>query len=170
MNTHKMQTNEEIEIDLSRVVKAVMKKLWIVAVVTLFSGILSFVGTKFFIKPKYQSTAMFYVNNNNFSLGDTSLSLSTGDISASRNLVNTYIVVLNTRSTLTDVIDYSSVDYSYDEIKKMISASAVDETEIFKVVVTSTSPEEAENIADAITYILPKRISTIIDGTSAKEI
>ena len=168
MNTHKMQTNEEIEIDLSRVVKAVMKKLWIVAVVTLFSGILSFIGTKFFIKPKYQSTAMFYVNNNNFSLGDTSLSLSTGDISASRNLVNTYIVVLNTRSTLTDVIDYSSVDYSYDEIKKMISASAVDETEIFKVVVTSTSPEEAENIADAITYILPKRISTIIDGTSAK--
>jgi len=35
-------------------------------------------------------------------------------------------------------------------------------------VVTSSDPQEAENIASAIAYILPKRISSIIEGTSAK--
>jgi capsular exopolysaccharide synthesis family protein len=50
----------------------------------------------------------------------------------------------------------------------MISASAVNETEIFKVTVTSPDPEEAERLASAIAYILPKRIATIIDGTSAR--
>lgn len=168
MNEFNNQITEEIEIDLGRVVQAVMKKLWVVIAVTLLCGVLAFAGTKQFITPKYQSKAMFYVNNNNFSLGDASLSVSTGDISASRNLVNTYIVVLNARSTLVDVMDYADVDYSYSDIKKMITANAVDETEIFEVVVTSPDAREADRIADAITYILPKKISTIIDGTSAK--
>ena len=50
----------------------------------------------------------------------------------------------------------------------MITAQAVDETEVFEVVVTSPDPVEADKIADAITYILPKKISSIIEGTSAK--
>ena len=41
-------------------------------------------------------------------------------------------------------------------------------TEIFEVVVTSPSPKEAEEIANAIAYILPKRISSIIEGSSAE--
>lgn len=50
----------------------------------------------------------------------------------------------------------------------MISAAPVNETEIFEIIVTSTDPQEAEDIADAIAYILPKRITSIIEGTSAK--
>ena len=37
MNTEKRHTNDEIEIDLSRVIQAVMKKLWVVVIITLFS-------------------------------------------------------------------------------------------------------------------------------------
>jgi capsular exopolysaccharide synthesis family protein len=101
-------------------------------------------------------------------VGDASLSISSGDLSTSRNLVDSYIVILNTRETLNDVIDYAGVNRSYSDLKNMISAGAVNETEIFKVSVTSPDPSEAEQIANAIAYILPKRIGTIIDGTSAK--
>ena len=163
-----IRRNEEIEIDLRRVIDAVLKKIWTVVVITVFSGVLAFVGTKQFVTPLYKSKAMFYVNNKNISIGDTALSMSSGDLSVSRNLVNTYIVVLNARSTLMDVIDYADVDYTYSEIKSMISASSVDETEIFQVTVTSPDNIEADRIADAITYILPKKISSIIEGTSAK--
>ena len=44
----------------------------------------------------------------------------------------------------------------------------IDGTEVFQVVVTSEDPKEAEEIANAIAYILPNRIKSIIDGTSAK--
>ena len=145
-----------------------MKKIWVVVIVTILTGAAAFVGTQQLITPLYKSKAMFYVNNSNISLGDASLSVTTGDLSASRNLVKTYIVVLNARSTLMDVIDYADVEYSYSQIKGMISAQAVDETEVFEVVVTSPDPVEADRIADAITYILPKKISSIIEGTSAK--
>ena len=168
MNEKYSKENEMVEIDLGRVVKAILNRSWAVAVTAVLAAVIAFVGTFFFISPKYKAAALFYVNNSSFSVGDASLSLTTGDISASRNLVKSYIVILNTRSSLNDVIDYAGVDRSYSEVRSMISASAVDETEIFQVVVTSTDPYEAEKIANAITYILPKRIANIIDGTSAK--
>jgi capsular exopolysaccharide synthesis family protein len=168
MNKKEFQKNEEIEIDLGRVFRALMERAWLVAIVAVLCAIITFVGTFFFITPKYESAAMFYVNNSNLSLGDTSLSISSGDLTTSRNLVDSYIVILNTRETLVDVIDYAGASRTYKELREMIAAEAVNETEIFKVTVTSPDPQEAERIANAIAYILPKRIGIIIDGTSAK--
>ena len=162
------QMNDEKVIDLGRVLRSVMDKAWLVAVVAALCAVLTFVGTFFFITPKYESSAMFYVNNSNLSLGDASVSISSGDLLTSRNLVDSYIVILKTRETLVDVIDYAGVSRTYREVRGMLTSEAVNETEIFRVTVTSPDPQEAERIANAIAYILPKRIGTIIDGTSAK--
>ena len=162
--------NDEIEIDLSRLIAALLDKAWLIGIVSVICALALFLGTFFFITPTYQSTAMFYVNNSSLSsLSDAALSsISSADISASRGLVKTYIVILNTRETLNDVIDYAGVDRTYGQLKGMIKAESVDGTEVFKVVVTSPDPKEAEEIANAIAYILPNRIKDIIDGTSAK--
>jgi len=168
MNDKEFQHNEELEIDLQRLIKALLDKSLLIGIVAVVCAVLTFLGTFFFITPQYQSAAMFYVNNNSLSLGEASLSISSADISASRGLVKSYIVILKTRETLNDVIDYSGVDRTYNQLKNMITAESVDATEIFQVVVTSPDPQEAEKIANAIAYILPKRISSIIEGTSAK--
>ena len=168
MNDREIQKNEEIEINLGRVFRTVIDRAWLVAVVAILCAAVAFAGTFFLITPKYESAAMFYVNNSNLSLGDTSLSISSGDLTTSRNLVDSYIVILNTRETLVDVIDYAGASRTYKELREMIAAEAVNETEIFKVTVTSPDPQEAERLANAIAYILPKRIGTIIDGTSAR--
>ena len=160
--------NEEVEIDLKRLFDAVWNRIWIVVLVTVLTGALAFVGTLLFITPKYQSSAMFYVNNGSLSIGNASLSLSAGDISASRGLVDTYIVILQTRETLVDVIDYSGVDITVGELRGMITAAAVDDTEIFRVTVTHPDPETAEVLANAVAHILPKRIDRIIESTSAQ--
>ena len=159
---------DEMEIDLGRIFRAVVDRAWLVAIVAVLCAVLTFVGTFFLVTPKYTSAAMFYVNNNSFSLGDASLSISSGDLTTSRNLVDSYLVILNTRETLNDVIDYAGANRTYSELKKMIASQSVNETEIFEVAVTSTNAQEAERLANAIAYILPKRIGTIIDGTSAK--
>lgn len=160
--------SEEIEIDLGRLLQAVLRRAWLIALVCVVSAAVAFGSTYLFLTPEYEATAKFYVNNNSISVGNTSVSLSSGDLTTSRNLVDSYIVILNTRETLNDVIDYAEVNRTYEQLEKMLSADAVDNTEIFKVTVTSTDPQEAEKIANAIAYILPKRISTIIEGTSAK--
>ena len=168
MNEIELQKNDEIEIDLGRVFRAVLDRAWLVTIISVLCAVLTFAGTFFFITPKYKSAAMFYVNNNSFSVGDASLSISNGDLVTSRGLVDSYIVILNTRATLNDVLDYAGSSRTYAELKGMIAAESVNETEIFQVSVTSPDPQEAERLANAIAYILPKRIGTLIDGTSAK--
>ena len=165
---NKTMKNEELELDLSRLFGALLKRAWIIGIVAVLCAVLTLVYTVLFVAPKYESSAMFYVNNSGFDAGSVDDILSASDISASRDLVKTYIVILNARETINDVIDYAGVDRTYSQIKAMISAEAVDETEIFRVVVTCEDPEEAEKIADAIAYILPKRIAGIIEGTSTK--
>ena len=168
MEDRMIEKNDEIEIDLQRIFSALLNKAWLIGIVSVICAVLTLVGTFFFVTPQYQSAAMFYVNNNSMSLGDVASSITSSDISASRGLVKSYIVILNTRDTLNDVIDYAEVDLNHKQLKGMITAESVDSTEIFQVVVTSDNPNEAEKLASAIAYILPKRISSIIEGSSAK--
>ena len=85
MKEKEYQKNEDIEIDLGRVFRAVVNKTWLVALVALLCAALTFAGTFFLITPKYEASAMFYVNNNNFSLGEATVSLSSGDLPADIN-------------------------------------------------------------------------------------
>ena len=168
MNENKILKNEEMEVDIGRVIQTVLDRTWLVVLITVLCGAIAFAATYFLITPQYEASAKFYVNNNSRLPGDSASSMSSGDLSTSRNLVDSYMVILNTKETILDVIEYTQTDLSYKEIKDMIAANAVNETEIFEVTITSPDPEEALQIADAISEILPKRISTIIDGTSAK--
>lgn len=159
---------EDKDIGIEQVLHTVLRKAWIIGIASVLCAAITFAITFFFITPKYESTAKFYVNNSSISVGNTSISLSSGDLTAARNLVDSYIVILQTRETLKDVSDYAGVNLKHSELQKMITAEAVDNTEIFEVTVTSEDPQEAEAIANAIAYILPKRITSIVEGTSAK--
>lgn len=163
-------TNNEIgiEIDLKRLVNVLLKRAWIVVLTAIIGAVGAYFITASFIVPQYTASTLLYINNSDISIGSTSLKLSTSDISASRGLVDTYIVILNTRETLTDVLDYAEVDMSVGQLKGMMVAGAVDKTEIFRVSITDTDPARAQKLADAVAQILPKRITQIVEGTSAK--
>lgn len=160
--------NDVIEIDLMHILELLLAKVWTIIITGGVFATILFIYSSFFITPKYQSSAMFYVNNNNLNIGSSSFSISSSDISASQSLVDTYIVILNTRNTLETVINKGNLDYSYNQLSEMISASAVNSTEVFKVTVTSTDPSEACHIANTIADVLPDKISEIVTGSGAK--
>lgn len=168
MEENAREKNKEIEIDVQRLAKVLLNKAWLIALVAIICAAATFMATLLFITPTYQSSVMFYVNNSPLSLDSIKDTLSSSDISASRGLVKSYIIILNTRETLNEVIDYAEVDRSVGELRGMISAEPVESTEIFRVTVTSPDPYEAETIAEAIAYNLPNRIDSIITGTSSK--
>ena len=160
--------DDVIEIDLLHILELLISKLWIIVLCAFICGSMLFSYAYFLIAPKYESNALFYVNNNNISVGSASFSISSSDISASQSLVDTYIVILKTRNTLNSVINKANLKYTYEELNEMVSASAVNSTEIFKVTVTSTNPDEACTIANTIAEILPDKISEIVSGSGAR--
>lgn len=158
--------HEEMGIDLKRAMTALVRRAWLVALAAVVGAVGAFLLSHMLLTPKYESAAMFYVNNS-AGTESSSSSISTGDISAAKNLVDSYIVILNTNETMEAIADYAQVDYDAEELSEMISAAPVDATEIFAVTVESTDPAEAALIAQAVAEVLPQRISGIIDSTSA---
>lgn len=157
-----------IEIDLLAIARAIWKKIWLVIAMVIIGTVIMFSYAKFLIVPLYESRAMMYVNNSSLSLGNTSFSISSGELSAAQSLVETYIVILKSRLTLNAVIEKADLPYTYEELKNMITASAVNATEVFEIVVTDKDPVEAELIANTIAEILPQKIAGIVEGSSVK--
>ncbi len=155
------------EIDFLCLWNAIWKKFWVIALMAVLGAVISLFVTVLFIPPKYNASAKFYVNNNAVSIADTALSISQGDISASESLVDTYIVILNSRNFLQTVKDHAEVDYTTDQLRNMISAAAINDTAVFEVVVTGSDPDETHKIAYSIKHILPSRIDAIIKGAKS---
>ena len=159
---------EENTIDLLELAKAIWKNILIIALVAVLFGSAAFGCTAFLIEPEYEATASLYVNNSSFSFGATSFSISSSDLNASNSLVAVYIYILESRTTMEDVIKQADLAYTPEELSKMVEAKGVNSTGAFEVTVTSTNPAEAELIANTIAKILPDRISEIVDGSSVR--
>ncbi len=157
-----------IEIDLLHLLQVFWKKAWFIVLMALLCGVLGFCYSTFRMTPKYQSKVLVYVNNQTLSFGSSSVSISSQDITASQSLVDTYIVILKTRKTLNEVIKRANLDKSYESLSDMVSAAAVNETEVFTITVTSSNPYEAELIVNTIADVLPEKIAEVVEGSSAK--
>ena len=164
--TMENKNNEYYEIDLMHIVKILWRRAWLIVFSGFIAGAIGFALAAFAIAPTYSSSIMLYVNNSSFSLGNTNFSISSSEISAAQNLVKTYSVILNNRTTLERVIDKTDVPYTYKQLSEMIEASPQNGTEIMRVTVTTGDPYEAAKIANCIAEILPVRVAEIVDGAS----
>ncbi len=162
------QDNTYVTIDFMKVVNGMIRRVWAIILSMVICGVIAFSWASYFVTPQYQANILMYVNNSSFSVGSTSFSISSSEISAAKSLVDTYIVILKTRMTLSEVISTARLDYSYSELVEMIEAESVDGTEVFSVTVTSPSPQEAEHIANTIGLILPEKIASVVEGSSVR--
>ena len=156
------------EIDLVALARELWKRIWLIVLAAALAGAVGLAYARFMVTPMYTASAMIYVNNSSLTVGSTKVSISSSDLSAAQSLVDTYVVILNTRTTLNEVIREANVSYSYNQLKGMISAAAVNSTEVFEIKVTTPDRNDSERVANTIAKILPGRISDVVDVTSAR--
>lgn len=163
-----MNNSQRPTIDLLDLIQVLWKNVLIIALVAMLIGSAVFGYTAFLMEPEYEATASMYVNNSSFNLGATSFSISTSDLNTSNSLVNVYLYILKSRTTMEEVIKAADLTYTPSELGKMITAKGVASTGAFEVTVTSTNPTEVELIANTIAKLLSDRIAEIVDGTSVR--
>ena len=166
MENQEKITKEYYTIDVSHIFKSLWRRVWLIGLCGLLAAIISFSIAAFAIAPTYSSYVKLYVNNSSFSLGNTSFSISSSELTAAQSLVRTYGDILISRSTLERVIEKADVNYTWKELTKMITYAPSNNTEIMRVTVTCEDPYEASKIANTIAEVLPVRISEIIEGAS----
>ena len=156
---------ETKELDLREVVRTIRKKSWIVIMSALLAGILVFTYTLCFVTPMYQANIMIYVNNGS---ENNSGSVNSVDLAVALRLVTTYVNILKSDTVLEKVVEEADVDLTPSQVRSMMTAEPVEETEMFRVMITAPEPQMAADLANAIATVAQTAIPDIIDGSAAK--
>jgi len=156
--------DETKTLDLGKIFRVVMKNIWIIALsAVLVAGLmLGFVAA--FVTPTYEAEISMYINNSSSNNG----AINANDLNVALKLVQTYVNIIKSDSVLDQVIEELDMDMNAVALRRMLTAEAVDQTEMFRVQVTHEDPEMAAKIANTIGQIAPDKITEIIDGSSAK--
>lgn len=159
------------EINLSELLSALVRKLWLVALCAVIAGAGAYIYTANFVTEMYRSRVSVYVNS---STQSSTVNISASDLATSQRLVHTYIEMVKSESVLELVSKEVAANGvagkkpTAEEIKGMITAAPLEETEIFEVVVSSDDPQLACDIANAIGKVAPGKIEEFAVGSSTK--
>lgn len=158
--------NETVEFDLREFAKIIAKRVWIIMLCAVIVGASVLIYTVNFVTPQYQANVTIYVNNNSSTEGTHYI--SSADLAVALRLVSTYVNIIQSNTVLEKVIAEAGLMLTADQVRSMISAEAVGETEMFRVTVTTPNPQMSADLANAIAKVAPGEIAAIIEGSSAK--
>ena len=154
-------------------VKDVFLALWhsiLLIVIVSIIGMVTFGGfTYCFVNPKYTATAKLYVYNEK----NDERYITTGDLTVSKSLVDTYLIIIRSDPVLEQVADKLKGTYPELTAKKisgMITGSAINETEAFYISATSQNRQMAADIVNEIVEIVPDEIIRIVKAASVEVI
>lgn len=151
----------EFEIDFRKIFLKMRPKLILVVITTILVGIIAGLGTHFFIEDQYSATIKMYVYSNSDRV-TTNSTITQNEITASQELVNTYIYILESDTVLSAVAEDLGLDISTGKLRSMISAEQAQDTVAFEVTVTSTSAKWSAKIANSIAKIAPAEIVRVV--------
>lgn len=160
--------NKNMEINIVELLKALAKRIWIVILCAVLVGGAMFAYTMNFVTPQYSASVSIYVNNKTTTLDNAAI--SSGDLAVALRLVDTYVNIIQSNRVLEKVLEETNIALSAGQLRGMISAGAIGETEMFRVSVTSPNPQMSADLANAVAKVAPGVISDIIEGSSAKVI
>lgn len=166
----------EKEISLVDFAKAIVKKAWLVIVLTVVGAIMAYFVSSFFLSPSYTSKTTLFVKNKQ-SDADT---ITSSEISTSKALVDDYIVILESETVLSQVANELNAlrktagyeflrqesDYTATSIRGMQDAAAINETAHFYIEVTTNNPQESQLIAQKLADTLIPHIESFTECKS----
>lgn len=165
---HQIQStpNQDVTIDLWRVVQILWKRLWILIFAAVVVGTATLAYTSVFVVPTYRASFTAYVNNrlNTDGAGST----STSDLNASIGLTYLYAEIVESRSVLVDAAELCGLNYSYSQLSQMVNTSSTENAALITVSVEAEDPALAAQLAEAISLTAPEHVARVVDGSSMR--
>lgn len=157
MNNQTTFENDEIEIDLLELFKALRRRMWMILAVTILCGGIAGAFSKFVLTPQFTSTAMVYILSKETTL--TSLA----DLQIGSQLTKDYAVIVNSRPVLEDVIEDLGLNLTYKDLKKKIVIDNPKDTRILSISAEDPDPQMAKAIADEVAETSSEYIAEIME-------
>lgn len=177
------------DMDVMELLFAYIRRWKLLVLCFVIAAGIAYTYTHIFVTPSYRTSTSICVYNNKMTeeLG----SITSGDLSASNYLVNTYINIVKSNRVLQKISETLISDalssegqlteeqlekrtqelktkYSASRLYSAISTEHLEKTIVFKVYVSHNDPKEAVTIANAAARVIPTEIAGLVEGTSAQ--
>lgn len=157
METNMNLQNDEVEIDLREILFLLLDKMLLILLVSVIMAGVAFLGTKFFITPKYQSETRIYVRNQN-----EEATANANDYVTSNYITKDYEQLILSQPVLDKVIADLSLQMTSAQLKNLVTIENISDTRIIKIIVTDTDSYRARKIANALREASTVKIKEIM--------
>lgn len=138
----------------------VLRKNWVTILLITLLGVVAAGGASFLMTPKYETKTQLYVSVR-------STAQSTADLAQgatfSRQIVNSYVDLINTGVVLDPVIAEQGLDETQTDLEKTIKASSPAESALINITVTRDDPEQAAAIANSVGESFKNAVATQLE-------
>lgn len=141
------------------------KKVQIILIVLIFA-VIGLIYTMTFVTPEYTAATTLVLASSNKGVDQTTgstttNSITTSDITLNSNLVSTYSELVKSKNVLRQVISNLNINISEENLRNNVSVTAVKDTELIEITVTTQNPEYSSKIANEIAKVFTEKVGEI---------
>jgi capsular polysaccharide biosynthesis protein len=164
-----IKNREEAVISLHRMFYILWKNSAFIFVIAAICASMGFAAAAFLISPVYSASADLIVNNKQTEASRTG-DVTFSDLSASSTLVGTYSVILKSHTILEQLMTDLDLDYTYEELARMVSVSTIDSTQVMRITVRCGDADTALRIVSGLAKIAPRVITDKVEVGSVRTV
>ena len=142
-------------VDISVLLPKMLTKWYIFVLVSIVMFAGSFIYTKFFVPPLYDSTAKLYIMN-------TDVPVASQELSIASYLTRDYAELIVDRTVLEEVIQTLDLNYSYGGLKGAVTINNPPNTRIIVITVRTGDGVVSKQIVDCICTVSQKKIMELM--------
>ena len=154
------KASNEVEIDLFEIFGLLLHWLWLIVLVALLVGIVTFCCSRFVLPEEFQSSTKVYILSRTESGSDMPTSQ---DMQVSTQLTKDYAELITSRYVLEKVISDLQLPVKYEELKSCINVTTPSDSRIIQITATDHDPWQAQNIARAVRDTAAMHIQNVMD-------
>ena len=148
-------TTEE-EIDLLEILRALLQRIWLLAIGTVVGGVVLFCYSRFMITPQYTAESLIYVFSKSTSI--TNLA----DLQLSSQLTEDFTIIAKTREVMETVIEDLNMDTTYEALSARVSVANPSSSHMLRITVRWDDPAGAATICNTLADELREQIADIM--------
>lgn len=154
-----MNENQDYqEVNLLEIVKKVMPKWWVIFLLMVISGSISYYVTSEYMVPEYKAKTTLFIGKESEVLAGISLS----DFNLDNKLVVDYRELIKTRLVTSEVINRLSLETTNIELIDKLGIEIITDSRFMHVAFVDPLPERATLIVNTISEELADKAKTIV--------
>ncbi len=146
-------------LDLRQLFHIIVKRLWIIVLVTAVSIVSSGIISFFVLDDIYEASTTLMVSKTR---DDQSTNLQYNDILLNQKLVKTYSEVVKSNRVLEKVIEKLGLNMDSGYLRSKVKVNSVSDTEIIRITVEDKDPNFATELANSIAVVFMGEIGSIM--------